>query len=163
MSWLGKIARYFVPFVLVVGGISLFISGMGLGYTAMQSNHWQTVSGIITASAVRTERVKGGYSYIPTVTYKYEWGGRSFEGHAISISDGGENTERVANIIIGPLLVNRSVVVYVDPDDPSRAVSKPGFNFAVPFALIGGIVAILVGGLVVPWIIRHKRGTQIVY
>ena len=159
-GWLRRLGIYFLPFLFTISGAFVLIWSISTGVTSLRSEHWPTVSGTVISSAIRTDRVRGGFVYKPLVTYQYEVGGHPFEGHAITVSDGAD-TEQMAKIIIAAFPFGRSVVVYVDPHDPSHGILQPGINSSVVLSAILAIVAILLGTLVIPWVIRHKRGRQL--
>ena len=142
--------RTFVGAGFLLVGVLQLLWALMTAWTAERALHWPTVQGVILASSVRVEPSRGGYAYIPQVSYEYRLGTNRYEGQAITAMDAADFEETVRNMVAaypGGLTVR----VYVDPKDPHHALLKPGFSTYLAFWLGLSLVGIVVGvGLIAP-------------
>lgn len=121
---------FMVLFTVFWSGIVLTFDGMFAVTTwkQYQSNHFQTVTGTITRSEVKTGRTsKGGTTYSPVLAYRYEVGSKNFTGTRIRFG-GRVSGKSYANEMVNSHPVDSHVTVYYNPDDPSVALLEPGLQ-----------------------------------
>ena len=135
--------------VLVADAVALWTT-----YHQTRASRFPTTDGVITRSAVKTDRDKDGV-YRLDVAYEYEVGGRRYTGTRYSYTEIGTNTE-AWDRIRDQLPVGTRVSVAYDPDAPAESLLRPGFTgfhltlvwFLTPFNVIG----------IVGWVVRARRG-----
>jgi len=134
-----------LAWVFVVGG-ALFVSSNAYDISrAIESHHWPTVSGTVTALSVRPDRivppqvprVSRRLTGILFVRYVYVVSGREHEGSRVSFA-----TPWLTRRLLETSGVGRVVSVHYDPADPSDAV----LSTSVP---AGRIAELVLGVLVV--------------
>ncbi len=131
---------------LVYGVVGLLLlsqfGGQALGYVG--SMGWEQVPGTVISSDVEEAWDTTGDRYSPRVVYTYEVDGVTYEG--TQISPGGTtyagNQEDAAQFL-EPYPVGESVMPYVNPSDPTRAVLDRSLPGAIRAITGTGLVLLL--------------------
>ena len=146
-----------------LGGIVFIGQGVWLQYNGSRSTSWPSVPGTIVESKVRAFKVRlFGRDHEPSfradVTYEFYVAGMPYTGDTISFNPGSTHpmsvTSRVQQYPLG-----KTVLVYYDPEDPSRSVLQPGsggitITLFTGFMLLGGAIGMI-------WVIaRLKKETS---
>ena len=121
---MAKPARIALGLAFLLGGIvHLWFAGTAL-YEALSSVSWPTTQGIIVTSEVS---FKPHYHipHSPHLVYSYRVGSEQLLGSSIRIKDEG-TTEAAAAATVSAYPVGKSVAVYFNPTNPSRAVLESG-------------------------------------
>lgn len=149
--------------IMIYGVIGLLIlwqfGGQILNYFG--SMGWEQTPGMIVSSEVIEEWDTTGNRYVGQVVYTYEADGVTHEGNQLNL--GGTtylgNPDDAARLI-APYSVGTSVMPYVDPTDPTRAVLDRHIADAVWWLVgIGGALVLLSLGLGTRHIvINNQRG-----
>ncbi len=107
----------------------------GLVHQIDASRRFVPVIGTISRSKVETHTDSDGTSYRARVEYAYRVGGRDYRADRIAF---GPNiaTSRQARQDVARFAAGTEPTVYVDPDDPSRAVLDPRVRGIHVFALV---------------------------
>ena len=94
---------------------------------AKATDSWQAVSGQIESARVTSQRRRNQTDYSVEITYTYSVGERTFRGTRYSVTGnlGAERREQAEAIARGYRKGDK-VKVYVDPEDPNRAVLARG-------------------------------------
>lgn len=124
-------------------------------YSASQMQSWLPVEAILSEAGYRSHAGDGSATYEAYARYRYEFGGRRFEGDRVSVSRGADNLgsyqRRLGSELAAALARGDSVDIYVDPGEPANAVIDPAIRlpligFKMIFLLVfGGVGAALIG------------------
>lgn len=99
---------------------------------SITAKHWVSTQGVISDSRLATVRIarQGGHSsgatFLPQITYQFEYGGRVFEGTRISFGESriaGSSKRALEVCDIYPK--GKSVTVYFDRGNPNKSVLNP--------------------------------------
>lgn len=136
---LGCLVAFLFPFFAV--GIGTFTFGVWGAYQGLASKSWTKVPGIITQSEVEAHSgSKGGTTYGAKIHYTYAWDGQTLEGDRVqtsvpvSTSGGGNARETVARYAVG-----KKVDVFVNPENPKKAVLEAGLGWSHLFLPLFGL------------------------
>jgi hypothetical protein len=117
-----SLASWSLILIGVIFGLSLAGYGVKNRMEANQSESWPTVKGVIVASSMNIDRPEDEIvRYEAHIAYDYVVNAKAFygsENHAMAEAD--------ANILLGEFPKGMEVDVYYHPDDPGKAVLKPG-------------------------------------
>lgn len=110
-------------------GALVLAYGVSLWREAAASEQWPTVTGVIRTSEVAPAggQGQGGAAlYQPHIVYEYEIDDQKYTNDRVSFSRAQtSNREQVEDeLFLYP--EGMGVAVYVDPDDPTRAILEPG-------------------------------------
>lgn len=142
----------------LLGGLLLGqFGGQALNY--LGSMGWEQVSGTIISSEVEDAWDTTGERYIGRVLYTYEIGGTTYEGTEIDLR--GEvfvrNPDDAARRL-SPYPAGASLMVYVDPSDPTRAVLNRSLPNAIwAFVGLGGVLVLLSLGLAAQRLVKRRE------
>jgi len=131
-----------------IGCVMLFCAiflavGSGMLFTMWtRLTHWLPVNATVTYSTITTVHgSKGGVSYRPDITYRYDVGGRTYYSGRSTILNESRSWNWATNVI-RRYPVGSEVIAYVDPANPGRAFLIhewsvfPFIITAIPLALI---------------------------
>ncbi|MEL6233246.1 MAG: DUF3592 domain-containing protein [Pseudomonadota bacterium] len=137
--------------VFLVFGIGITGIGVSIAQTAWAARGWVQVEGAILAPEV-VERFAsadaGGTMWYVAITYGYRFEGRDWEGRLVQYGAGDQasrmfaSPDAAAQAAAREFAPGTAVTVYVDPDDPSRAVLDRSFGFPSLAALALGLTLI---------------------
>jgi hypothetical protein len=145
-------------FAALFGGIGSFTLGAAVRNRrrATASLSWPTTTATVLSSEVveRVEKDSEGDDttwYVPTVRYRYEVGGRTYEGARLRFGDIKQHSEKAAAGMIAPYRAGAAISVRYDPAKPSESTietKKPGLGapiFVGGILLVFAVLAALVG------------------
>lgn len=134
-------------FVLLVG---LGILGVGAYSYVTDSaalNNRVEVSAEITDTSVEKAELRGRPSYVPVVTFQYEFRGRSYTSDRIypgqsqpQYGDRANAQERISGYAVG-----QEVTAYLDPDTPGQAFLEDSRSGFATGGILVGAAIVLVG------------------
>jgi hypothetical protein len=125
--------------LLLTGSLITFYSVSGC-VQAGRALHWQRVPGDLVSVA---SHVPGEGPDYMTVQYRYDFGGRPYQGDRICFGAASEGSEKLGRVTTG-----QKITVFVNPRNPQESVLLPGVGRIAATSLgIGG--ALVVIGLVV--------------
>lgn len=146
------IVIYSVAGVLLLGQFG----GHALNY--LRSMGWEQVSGTIVSSEIEESWDTTGERFASRVVYTYQVNGVTYEGDRLNLRASTYVGNREdAEELLAPYSVGASVMPYVNPADPTRAVldrSVPGAIWV--FVGLGSVLMLLSLGLG----IRHLASRQ---
>lgn len=145
--------------IYVVVGVLLLgqFGGQALNY--LTSMGWEQVPGTVTSSEVEDAWDTTGDRYAGRVLYTYEVDGVTYEGDQLDLRDVAyvgrqEDAER----LVAPYPVGASVMLYVDPADPTRAVLNRDLPGAIwGFVGVGGVFVLLGLGVGVRYFATRRQ------
>ena len=120
-----------VGWLLVICGGGLFIGTAWLLMLARSSTGWPCVPGRIVSSERETSAggARDHATHSLRVTYRYDVGGRSLQGHRFTFGDliwmATRNKDRIDDLV-KRFPPGREVSVYYDPNHPQRCTLVPG-------------------------------------
>ena len=143
-----KILHYFSIFacffLLAITPIG-FYQGFKVVNHANSTKSWDTVEGIITKSTIFKEE-DGGTAYIPTIEYRYEINGKSYDHNQII------STERIqfgklnlAKEYTDKYSENTKVTIYYNPVNPQDSVLETGVSVRHFFSLVMPSLVLIFG------------------
>jgi hypothetical protein len=122
---------------------------------ATRSRAWPTVSGTVAASYIGSIQRDAGEAGsvdvdVACVRYGYSVGGRDYQSDRIGAGGYLKGKRKVLDDFIASHPVGRSVPVYYDPQDPTKAVLAPGeaggpagqYMFAAVMLTIVGVLIV---------------------
>lgn len=139
-------------------GIVFALFGYGLSFwfaspkmeLAESSKDWPSVTGSIITSEVINSRRSKGTMYSPKVAYSYIVEGKHLENSAL---DNGaawsSSNSSTSYAIVNKYSQGSRVPVYYNPQNPSQSVLETGIPSSLTWAYRGGLVALVLGLLVV--------------
>ncbi|MEM8740256.1 MAG: DUF3592 domain-containing protein [Pseudomonadota bacterium] len=137
--------------VFLVFGLGITWIGLSIAQTAWAARDWVQVEGTILAPEV-VERFAsadaGGTMWYVAIQYGYRFEGREWEGRLVRYGGGDQaskmfsSPDAAAQAAAREFAPGMAVTVYVDPDDPSRAVLDRSFGFVSLAALALGLTLI---------------------
>lgn len=146
--------------IVIYGVVGVLLLGQfgGQALNYLRSMGWEQVPGTIVSSEVEDAWDTTGDRYAGRVIYTYEVDGVTYEGNQLDLRGqtymgNREDAER----LLTPYPAGASVMPYVDPADPARAVlnrSLPGAAWGV--VGVGSVLVLLSLGLGV----RHFASRQ---
>lgn len=113
-------------------------------YKQLESQHYPSVTGIITHSEVTSHQgSKGGTSYTADITYHYEIGGQKFDGNKLRFGMT-TSSSRYAYASVNAHPLGSTAQVYYNPTNPQESLLSPGVNgsdfmlclFLTPFNMV---------------------------
>mgnify|MGYP001065612892 CR=1 FL=1 len=130
---------YGVLAVLLLGQFG----GQVLNY--LRSMGWEQVPGTIISSEIEDAWNTTGERYAGRVVYTYEIEGVTYEGNQLDLRDSPYvGTREAAERLLIPYLVGTSVMLYVDPSDPTRTVLDRSVPSAIwVFVGLGSVLMLL--------------------
>ena len=104
-------------------------------YYAMASQGWGRVEGTVRNSEVK-ETDSDGPSYEPRIDYEYVVGKTLYRAHRMSYGLSSAGSRRRARRVVDEYPLGKTVIVWYDPSQPSRATLKTGGERGVAVALL---------------------------
>ena len=132
---------------LIIGlGILACLAGIWMAQREDRSLRWTQVEGKIISSEAYLE--DDGELYTPEIVYEYTAGGATHVGSKVQAFLIQYNWSGPARRLCEKYPTGETVKIYVDPNDPTRAVLVPGIDPHGFWLFFGtGLVFILVGSL----------------
>lgn len=125
-----------LPFLFL--GSGLLLLGCYWAVLGKRATSWERVQGTVLAMKEIHGRIKGQSSSGLSVTYAYEYHGKSYEGNRLGFGVSG--SDQLQRIQYGS--GHGNVLVWVDPEKPNRSVLVPGvMSGAKVFITLGGVLA----------------------
>lgn len=125
-----------------VGMFAAMVVPKAIEYLAMQS--WQEVPAEVIWSRVRSHSSDDGTTYSADVFYRYDFEGKEYRSNRRGLIGGSSSGRSGKQEFVRQHPPGKSVVCYVDPDQPWRATLERKLGwwalfalFPVPFAAIG--------------------------
>lgn len=122
-----------VLFALPFAAVGLFMAGQ-ISHSLWRSNqarHWEQVP----ARILSTDLVNGDDTSQVVARYEYEFGGRTFTGHQVGLSDKADNIgewhAQTHARLRESLASGEPVTAYVDPHHPDRALLDPNIRWGM--------------------------------
>ncbi len=113
-----------LPFAAVGVGVSAWLFSTVAGHWKMQ--RWQETPAKIVWAKLESHSDNDGTTYRATAEYAYQFGGRQYTGHQVSISGGSDNIgsyqQNVHRQLSGYRASGRSFRCYVNPERPAEAI-----------------------------------------
>jgi hypothetical protein len=133
--------------IIIYGLVGALLLGQfgGSALNYLRSMGWEQVPGTVISSEVRDEWDTTGDRYAGHVVYTYEVNGVTYEGNQLDLRGplyvgNREDAER----LLTPYPVGASVMPYVDPANPARAVLDRSLPSAIwVFAGLGSVLVLL--------------------
>jgi hypothetical protein len=142
---------FFGIMLLVISPIAGYVTIMKV-VNAHASADWPTITGTVTESRLKEDRVKQQgiekVSYTPEVRYRYEVAGRPYSGYKIGQFSGGYSEKGDAQAVLGRYQLNGQVKVYHDPNNPAEAILEPGMATTDYFYLAVGPGMLVFGAII---------------
>ena len=154
------------PIMLIVSGLALIFIGLRHAARERASLGWPTTSGVVQSSSVQEYRGRGGPTYYPIVSYRYEVGGVTFTGHQVSYSSTSYSNTQDAQADADRYPEGSTVKVHYSPGEPWDSVLEPNpaeYPWILP--VVGGLLFVIgVAGLIQNWqfqaSLRRMQGTN---
>jgi hypothetical protein len=141
--------------LLVLAGFGLVAVYLVSRRKALASERWPTAQATIVSSVILARRnSKGRVLYEPSVTFRYEVGGKLQTGTRISWGGAVASSSRsFADNVTGRFPQGAVVPVRYDPDNPADSVLDPGGRAGLVLIGLGGLAFAGAGGLIL-WLSR---------
>lgn len=131
--------------IFAAAGVGMFfglIVPKGIDYFAMKG--WVETPAEVLWSRVRSHSDDDGTTYSADVFYRYRFEGRDYRSNRRGVMGGSSSGRASKQRFVDAHPAGASIVCYVDPDDPNRAVLERRLGwwalfalFPLPFAAIG--------------------------
>jgi hypothetical protein len=145
-----------LPAILFLVGLGLVALYLAERRNALRSERWPTATATIVSSVIIGRRSnKGGAMFEPSVTYRYEVGGKTYSGSRISWGGAvSSSSQSWADKVVSQFPEGARVPVHYDPADPAQSVLDPGARAGL---LIVGIAGLAFTGFsaLIWWLARH--------
>jgi len=143
-SRLQELVLYVILIVVGIGTCAWY--GPSQLSEASSTDSWQAVTGQIEDARVTSQRRRNQTDYSVVITYTYSVGERSFRGDRYSVTGnlGAERREQAEAFARGYRKGDK-VKVYVDPEDPNRAVLVRGGTKKAWMTIGFGALLLLIG------------------
>lgn len=131
-----------VPFALLIAGLAFLYLGYILVQDANNAHNWPTIEGTIVSSSVSTVKQTKGRKktfYYPKVIYEYVQDGETRQSDRLSMSDMGYSKMKLAKELIADYPKGSKHPIYIDPENPSVSLLRPGEDSIADFALWFGV------------------------
>ncbi len=142
-------AALFLLVIGIIGAVLTIFLGIPMLMSALASQGWPAVEGIITLSefTAKQDRDDGGVTYGASVAYDYTVSGTVYDGSNVHFGQYSTSDPSYGRGIVNRYPVGKRVNVYYDPDDPSTSVLEPGAGWS-SFMVAGiGLLFTLLGFL----------------
>lgn len=125
-------------------------------------NSYQPVQAVVYHSEIkaRRNRQSGRNSYHPDIDYRYNVGGRDYEGRRYSYSYKFNNSRAVIEDIVARHPTGANVTAFYDPDNPKRSVlnnDPPNIIWLVLFFTGFGLIFLTIAGIVIKDLMAKRR------
>jgi hypothetical protein len=118
---------------LFLFALPFFGVGVWMGYSAgsnlvdaWQMKQWVAVQGTLHRAGYETHSGDDSYTYEAYADYSYEYGGQQYSNDRVGIAGGADNIgdyqQDMGRHLSGVYSRGETIVVYVDPDEPSEAI-----------------------------------------
>ena len=118
---------------LFIFALPFFGGGVWMGYSAgstladaWQMKQWVPVQGTLQRAGYETHSGDDSYTYEAYADYTYEFGGQQYSNDRVAIAGGADNIgdyqQDMGRHLSGVYSRGETIVVYVDPDEPSEAI-----------------------------------------
>ncbi|MCT4656866.1 MAG: DUF3592 domain-containing protein [Cohaesibacter sp.] len=137
-----------VPLGLFAAGFAFLYLGIMLVQDAKNAVNWPSVEGTILSSSVSTVKQTKGRKktfHYPHVVYEYVQDGEVKQSDRLSMSDMGYSKMKLAKVIVDDYPKGSKHPVYIDPQNSSVTILRPGEDSIAEFALWFGVGFIAVG------------------
>ena len=141
------VSLFALPFFAV--GVWMLWSISSTLYDAAKMRDWQPTDARLTSAGYSTSQGDDSDTYQAYASYTYRWGGKTYTGNRVAISSGADNIgdyqQQLGNRLSGAMARGESVVVWVDPVEPSQSI----IDRTVRWGLIGfkAIFVLVFGGV----------------
>lgn len=136
-----------VPFGLLLAGAAFLYLGIMLVQDANKAQNWPTIEGTIVSSSISTVKQTKGRKktfHYPKVIYEFVRDGETLQQDRLSMSDMGYSKMQDAKAILTDYPKGSKHPVYVDPNNPSVTILRPGEDSIANFALWFGVGFVVV-------------------
>jgi hypothetical protein len=137
------------------GGAGCVGVGIWRGFRTRLAQRWPQVRGEIIVARVAEYAGRNGYTYEPSVRYRYEVNGRIYDSDRIRFASTLDlpNSHSSAERVLQSYQRGSQVPVHYNPADPSDAVLYVEQSSDAPLFAVGGLL-LFVLGLFVRWATR---------
>lgn len=126
----GDFLIHLLPPALLVGGLAFLGWAFLRWRTALASRRWPVVPGEVVQYEVDVRQLDTGSLYTPGLVYRYEVGGRRYEGTRIDFfSQRSFQSQSAADAVLAPYR-RGALTVHFNPERPAESVLVPGVSAA---------------------------------
>jgi len=152
------------PFVLLVFFTFFGVAGLGMlgglvvpkAFEWVSMRGWQATPAEVIWSRVRSKSDSDGTTYAVDLFYRYEFGGREYRANRYDLMGGSSSGHSSKQEVVRAHPAKSRLEVFVDPDQPWRAVVRRDLGWGALFALFPlPFLAVGVGGLW--WFFRRRN------
>lgn len=142
--------RLFALVFVVMGGAFLILWYAPMLKTSLSSMKWSETPCLILTSGVKEHSSRNGTTYSVDISYRYTVKGREYESRRYSSFGGSSSGRAGKQAVAGRYPVGSQRVCFVNPENPSEALLKPGLGWEAflglfPLLFIGTGALLLVG------------------
>lgn len=141
----------------LAGVVGLWFLGVKPVLQVVMAQAWESVPCVVVSSDVEESSSSDGSTYRVAIAYRYDVGGRTYQGDRYNFSTGYSSGYKGKKDIVDQYPVGFETSAYVNPRDPTQSVlnRSPGWYlllglFFVPFLAVG------MGAIV--FALRRRRG-----
>lgn len=127
--------------LLLLGAVFAVAFSVGLA-KSIRTRKWVAVPGVIKSSFLAKSRDYRDHTqlFLPTVTYRYDYRGRSMTGESIGVFSRPDRFEDRASAVLAKYPVGASVTVYVNPDNPRDCVLSNATEWGALLGVAAGLL-----------------------
>lgn len=133
----GCLIMFITPFIVI--GIGTFSWSVYRFLESLYTNSWQATPALVTECSIKTEDTGESYLEKVLISYTYTFTGKKYTSSRIAIGYSTNNIED-HRAIYDKLKSAKTVMVYVNPDDPRKAVIVKGTNQSTIFLFLFSIM-----------------------
>ena len=112
-------------FLFLIGGLALFIYGIGVVQEGNAMTKWPTVPGKIV-SAIPVQITRAAHTedqlYSPEVMFEFTYLGVPYRGNRVALVPTNSKGLGGTKAILSAYAVGQAIQVHVNPEDPTRSV-----------------------------------------
>ncbi|MED5388736.1 MAG: DUF3592 domain-containing protein [Pseudomonadota bacterium] len=142
------------PGIFLVAGLAVMVFvGLKPLFHYWQAGGWDRVPATVLSSSLQSSRSDGSTTYSVSAHYRYDYQGRRYTSHAVSLYGGSDNFDdywqRLAGRLERARNQGKTVLAWVNPGNPSEAYLDRTLRWgSLLFGLaFGGVFALVGGGL----------------
>lgn len=142
--------RFLALMFVVLGGAFLVLWYLPMLKTSLSSMKWSETPCLILTSGVREHSGRNGTTYSVDISYRYTVEGREYESRRYSSFGGSSSGRAGKQSVVAQYPVGSQRVCFVNPENPSEALLKPGLGWETLLGLFPllfmGIGVLLLAG-----------------
>lgn len=132
-------------------GIVFFLAGVIIlgnaifdGVRGFRARRWPVFEAVVLARDIKMRKGRRT-SYIPTVRYRYQVGGCTYESSRIMFGHLSTINHDDAERFMSYFETGKSIPIYVSPNHPQVSVVKPGVDNDIWFRIVWASLAVFTG------------------